>query len=139
MPAFCMPHNPPNSYMINKLIVTNSVDFLYAHIFEGVCLTRVILTPCVCGGGVRAAVPDTTLPGYAVIARIWGRIAGVLVLVRRCSDVCLFAQKMMSNLQTHSEDGPQVPEDDQRTAKRNPRVPQEEPKGQNGVHETNIP
>ena len=28
--------------------------------FEGVCLTHVILTPGACGGGVRAAVPDTT-------------------------------------------------------------------------------
>ena len=34
-------------------------DFSYS--FEGVCLTHVILTPGMCGGGVRAAVPDTTL------------------------------------------------------------------------------
>ena len=30
---------------------------------QGVCVTHVILTPGACGGGVRAAVPDTTLSG----------------------------------------------------------------------------
>ena len=31
--------------------------------FEGVCLTHVILAPGTCGGGVRAAVPDTASAG----------------------------------------------------------------------------
>ena len=32
----------------------------FNHLCEGVCLIHVILTLSACGGGVRAAVPDTT-------------------------------------------------------------------------------
>ena len=34
-------------------------------VFEGVCETHIILTASACGGGVRAAVPDTTLADSA--------------------------------------------------------------------------
>ncbi len=33
-------------------------------LFEGVCLTHVILAPGACGRGARAAIPDTTLAGF---------------------------------------------------------------------------
>jgi len=42
--------------------------------FQGVCLTHIILTQGACGGRIRAAVLDTTLPGLAGIGGIGGRI-----------------------------------------------------------------
>ncbi len=83
-------------------------------LFEGVCLTHVILTPGACGGGVQAAVPDTT-SGQPRAA------AGEFREASSCAQAQwfgVFPRKMTSNFQQNQEDAP-----------RQPKVPPRDPTG----------
>ena len=108
----------------------------YGRLFEGVCLTHVILTPGACGGGVRAAVPDTTSGESAGEFREARFCAQARYLRHICSESDPHFGRIFSKFQkTPQRDptgAPRRPKGLQRTAKGNPRAPQRVPKGAKG-------
>ena len=93
-------------------------------------LTHIILTPGACGGGVRAAVLDTTSATSTTSADNNGR----LVLVQRSMISAFFLENDVQILTDSRRRRAGIPKDHQREPKGVPR----EPNGHTRVHTNNI-